>query len=111
MLCYVVPDTGPCLSNPCDNKGICINRDDDFICHCVDGYSGILCDVAPDPCDANNCKHGSTCVSVDTTSYTCDCTDMYTGTYCQHRRGIAACLFVNGIVIVIYWYKNLLGTI
>ncbi|XP_060040347.1 zonadhesin-like [Erinaceus europaeus] len=44
---------GPCLQNPCQNDGQCLEQGDHFTCECELGYGGDLCeepqDVPPPP--------------------------------------------------------------
>ncbi|XP_061446246.1 zonadhesin [Rhineura floridana] len=37
----------PCLSNPCQNEGVCEDTTDSFICVCPEGYAGRLCEEMP----------------------------------------------------------------
>ncbi len=38
-------DRDECLTNPCLNGGICINREPYYLCDCPDGYFGENCEV------------------------------------------------------------------
>ncbi|XP_053116834.1 zonadhesin [Hemicordylus capensis] len=38
---------GPCLSNPCQNEGICEETSGSFQCLCLEGYVGPLCEEMP----------------------------------------------------------------
>jgi len=47
----VTPDGKSCvdrneclLDNPCLNGGICVNRDPEYVCRCLDGYTGQRCE-------------------------------------------------------------------
>ncbi|XP_033106842.1 fibropellin-1-like [Anneissia japonica] len=77
------PAQDPCLSSPCMNGGQCVKpaNNDYYICSCVTGYTGSRCETL-DPCAVNACSNGGTC-RVDGTSYKCDCTELYSGFYCQ----------------------------
>ena len=35
--------TDECSSSPCQNGGTCVNRYNDYLCICADGYSGKSC--------------------------------------------------------------------
>lgn len=37
-------DRDECLTNPCLNGGICINREPFYLCDCPDGYFGENCE-------------------------------------------------------------------
>ena len=43
MLTLLVLDT--CASSPCANGATCITGIGIFYCHCVDGFSGIYCNL------------------------------------------------------------------
>jgi len=34
-----------CLSNPCRNNGTCILGNSQFICNCLGGYTGDMCET------------------------------------------------------------------
>jgi hypothetical protein len=36
-------DIDECASSPCDNGATCTDGVDDFVCTCVDGYTGEFC--------------------------------------------------------------------
>jgi hypothetical protein len=38
-------DRDECITNPCLNGGICINREPYYLCDCPDGYFGENCEV------------------------------------------------------------------
>ena len=79
-------DTEPkvlCNSNPCKNGGICNGVDGS--CHCINGYSGPLCETTNSgprvTCHQTPCKNGGTCL--DTPDGTCSCINGYTGPLCE----------------------------
>ena len=37
----------PCQPNPCENNGICSNKNGDAECNCVDGFTGLACEIQP----------------------------------------------------------------
>jgi len=45
------------------NNGVCIDGINGYQCECIPGYAGELCDQVVDPCAANPCKNGGTCIS------------------------------------------------
>lgn len=49
-----MPEPDPCAPNPCLNGGQCGASGGLAACLCPPGYSGPLCEVAPDPCGTNN---------------------------------------------------------
>lgn len=38
---YLVPS--PCLSNPCQNGGTCVDADPGYVCECPEGFMGLDC--------------------------------------------------------------------
>ena len=40
------PDINECASQPCQNRGRCINGDNYFNCECVPGFTGIVCETS-----------------------------------------------------------------
>lgn len=38
---YPVPS--PCLSNPCQNGGTCVDADPGYVCECPEGFMGLDC--------------------------------------------------------------------
>ncbi|XP_058650078.1 neurocan core protein isoform X4 [Onychostoma macrolepis] len=46
-------DVDDCQSNPCENGGTCIDKEDSFVCLCLPSYSGDRCER-----DTEGCEHG-----------------------------------------------------
>ncbi len=63
----------PCPGD-CGEHGECLYG----FCVCIDGYSGDLCDIPPDPCDGIDCGANGTCVDG-----TCECDAGYEGENCE----------------------------
>ena len=36
-------DVIDCAENPCENNGTCVDQQNGFSCHCLPGFTGILC--------------------------------------------------------------------
>jgi len=70
----------PCLPNPCQNAGDCVEYGTSFICQCKPEFSGDLCEF--EPCSSNPCQNGGSC-SVNGEDYNCACLDGYSGNDCQ----------------------------
>ncbi|XP_052267693.1 uncharacterized protein LOC127869293 [Dreissena polymorpha] len=92
---YVPPD--PCLQKPCLNDGICFSDKitGDFVCKCINDFTGQYCDKGKDPCTPNPCRHG---VCYDSAvPYYCYCTDdginpnQYEGDNCEICKDPLAC--------------------
>lgn len=67
-----------CLSNPCA-YGICIDDvNSTFLCYCIDGYTGFLCQTNWDECWSNPCQNGGICID-GIAQYNCTCPQGYQG--------------------------------
>lgn len=44
-----------CMSNPCQNDGICHDKDNGYICTCMPGYLGRHCENDVAVCDIGKC--------------------------------------------------------
>ncbi|XP_072018610.1 uncharacterized protein [Amphiura filiformis] len=76
---HVFTDTiDECVSNPCNNKGMCIDEIDYYQCNCTGtGYQGDICQI-----DVNEClQTPSVCDSA------ADCTNTFGSYMCQCRSG------------------------
>lgn len=43
-------EVNECLSDPCQNGGICEDLFDKYECDCLPGYDGVLCENGTDLC-------------------------------------------------------------
>lgn len=67
-----------CLSNPC-LYGICLDdANSTFLCYCIDGYTGFLCQTNWDECWSNPCLNGGICID-GIAQYNCTCPQGYQG--------------------------------
>ena len=68
-----------CGSMPCQYGAKCIDLpNDEYKCHCPEGYSGVNCQIAPDFCATNPCGDSGTCHSLPWDSplpYYCTCSN------------------------------------
>ncbi|XP_052092487.1 sushi, von Willebrand factor type A, EGF and pentraxin domain-containing protein 1-like [Mytilus californianus] len=71
-----------CISSPCGQGNVCVNKQSGYQCKCLGGYSGDNCEVPPDFCELNDCRNGATCAS-HFSNYTCHCSVGFTGTFCE----------------------------
>ena len=72
--CEYIP---PCISNPCDNGGSCMENGTSYTC---------IQRIVSDPCASNPCDNGGTC-NLNDTSYACLCPAAWTGINCEQKRG------------------------
>ncbi|CAK8692602.1 protein jagged-1b-like [Clavelina lepadiformis] len=68
---------------PCRNGGTCTNPEPDrFQCSCLDGFSGVHCEIAEYACISNPCENGGVCQN-EHGGYRCHCQAGWTGQNCQ----------------------------
>lgn len=97
-----------CASDPCQNGGTCQDGIDGFICRCIEGITGEVCQVlCPEGqvgefcevilsyCTASSCHNGGTCVEV-IGGFTCLCLSSYTGPMCEMADNCTTTDCVNG---------------
>ncbi|XP_035390719.1 protein jagged-1a isoform X2 [Electrophorus electricus] len=70
-----------CLSEPCFNRGSCVESSQGFRCQCTPGWTGPSCSVNEDDCSPNPCNHAGTCVDL-VNSFRCICPSQWTGKTC-----------------------------
>jgi hypothetical protein len=79
-----------CASNPCLNKGVCIQNSNGFTCNCPSNYGGSTCAIRTD-CFGSGCLNGGECILTSTSSYICQCPAGVTGPFCESVQN-NACL-------------------
>ncbi|XP_078051151.1 eyes shut [Augochlora pura] len=73
-----------CSSDPCV-YGICLeDGNSTYSCYCIDGYTGINCEINWDDCWSNPCLNGGTCNDA-VAAYNCTCTEGFVGINCEQR--------------------------
>ena len=50
-----------CESSPCRNGGVCLDRTNAFLCECLAGHTGTVCESELNECDSSPCLNGGTC--------------------------------------------------
>ncbi|MCI4389733.1 hypothetical protein PGIGA_G00101880 [Pangasianodon gigas] len=75
-----------CDSNPCRNRGHCVELDNGYTCTCLPGFEGTHCEHSLLTCADMPCFQGGKCHERDNgRSYSCDCPKGYTGLNCEKR--------------------------
>uniref|UniRef100_A0A8C2SPN7 Protocadherin Fat 4 n=1 Tax=Coturnix japonica TaxID=93934 RepID=A0A8C2SPN7_COTJA len=104
-------DHNSCLQSPCQNGGSCIRRLAvgpalkshesipviivaneplrPFMCRCMPGYEGTLCEIDIDECLPSPCHNDGTCHNL-VGGFSCSCPDGFTGMACE--RDVNECL-------------------
>ena len=79
---YCEKDIDECTENPgiCKNGATCSNKEDGYICICVNGWIGEHCDINQDDCESEVCYNGGTCID-HIGYYSCICPHGKTGRY------------------------------
>ena len=73
-----------CLSDPCENSGICIDLIGRFQCLCPAGLTGDRCQTNEDLCATSPCQNGAICIeTTGGTSTICFCRNGFMGDFCQ----------------------------
>ncbi|XP_014470812.1 PREDICTED: protein eyes shut-like [Dinoponera quadriceps] len=74
-----------CSGDPC-MYGICLDNENSstYSCYCIDGYTGINCEINWDECWSDPCFNGGTC-NDGIASYNCTCTDGFVGVNCEQK--------------------------
>ncbi|XP_078256093.1 protein eyes shut homolog [Rhinoraja longicauda] len=75
-------DTNECLSNPCQNRGPCLNEVNGYRCLCLPGFSGTHCETNINECLSGPCQNNAACVDLEN-GFQCNCTVGYHGILCE----------------------------
>ncbi|XP_033119777.1 delta-like protein 4 [Anneissia japonica] len=76
-----------CMSNPCQNGGKCIDKEQSYSCECENGFTGIHCEIYA-ACLALPCMNGGNCSKdPEKESFVCTCPEDYSGATCQTYIG------------------------
>uniref|UniRef100_A0A673I8G4 EGF-like domain-containing protein n=1 Tax=Sinocyclocheilus rhinocerous TaxID=307959 RepID=A0A673I8G4_9TELE len=71
-------DINECASNPCQNRGSCVDLQDKYACICAEGFTGKNCEIDQNVClqtslNFSLCFNGGTCVDGPGANFTCSC--------------------------------------
>lgn len=77
---------GPCETErfPCQNGGTCQDNGgfaETFLCRCLAGYVGRLCEMDVDDCLMRPCANGATCID-GVNRFSCECPHGFQGRFC-----------------------------
>ncbi|XP_032889787.1 hyaluronan-binding protein 2-like isoform X1 [Amblyraja radiata] len=86
---YSHNNNDPCLSNPCQNQGICETTASGFTCRCPRPFIGKRCQNVNDPCKKNMCKNGECIIQSNPPYYKCKCKHPYVLPTC--KKATAPC--------------------
>ncbi|XP_053732042.1 protein eyes shut homolog [Synchiropus splendidus] len=75
-------DTDECSSNPCRNRGSCVDRVNSYSCECRMGFLGLHCEEDVDECASNPCLNAGTCQD-QANDFHCICPQGYFGRRCD----------------------------
>ncbi|VDI14032.1 Hypothetical predicted protein [Mytilus galloprovincialis] len=78
----ILSASSKCEGLGCLNNGICTVVGGYMKCECLEGFSGLRCEVTP--CSSNPCLHTGECTfGLNASNYVCSCPPGYTGESCQ----------------------------
>ncbi|XP_014252915.1 protein jagged-1b isoform X2 [Cimex lectularius] len=67
---------------PCENGGTCENTaPDQYLCRCLEGFSGLNCEVIDNPCVTEPCANGGRCIQ-KAGQFHCVCPNGWAGPTC-----------------------------
>ncbi|XP_072293357.1 protein eyes shut homolog [Eucyclogobius newberryi] len=75
-------DTNECTSNPCHNRGRCVDGVSSYRCECTMGFYGLQCEQDINECASNPCQNHATCQDLEN-MYLCVCPLGYFGARCD----------------------------
>uniref|UniRef100_A0A8C2X8M0 Sushi, von Willebrand factor type A, EGF and pentraxin domain-containing protein 1 n=1 Tax=Cyclopterus lumpus TaxID=8103 RepID=A0A8C2X8M0_CYCLU len=67
-----------CFLNPCQNKGTCEEVGAGYVCTCMPGFTGSLCEAEVNECISSPCLNEGVCVD-EVNKFTCSCAGGFTG--------------------------------
>ena len=73
-------DIDECASQPCIH-GECNDQLNGYLCECLEGYTGVHCEIEIDECASGPCVNGD-CIN-HINAFECVCEEGWTGTHCD----------------------------
>ena len=91
-----------CQSNPCQNGGLCNDKDNAFYCTCALGYEGEFCELDIAVCETGDrCHNGAACIEGPGLEFSCRCTEGYEGRLCDAEiNECASSPCLNGAICI-----------
>ena len=75
-----------CKHNPCNNRGKCVLKKNNWECICNEGYEGYFCERAT--CFHNPCKNNGVCIILNQTEFMCICNNGWFGIDCALSKQV-----------------------
>uniref|UniRef100_A0A0M3HND7 Protein slit n=1 Tax=Ascaris lumbricoides TaxID=6252 RepID=A0A0M3HND7_ASCLU len=80
----VLAKCDPCIDNPCRNGAKCKRTHGrSFLCECVAGFHGRLCEDHIDACYGHPCLNNASCKVIQDGRFTCHCSKGFEGDRCE----------------------------
>ena len=88
-----------CLTN-CSNQGHCtVDASGNFVCDCLEGFTGKRCSTDQRPCSVYPCINQGKCIDIkngSSFSFICDCPYPFYGSRCQDKIDICKNITCSG---------------
>ncbi|XP_073713965.1 neurocan core protein-like [Misgurnus anguillicaudatus] len=93
-------DIDDCQSNPCENGGTCIDKEDSFVCLCLPSYTGDQCERDTEGCEHGWMKFHAHCYRLFSRRHTWEESEKDCREHSSHLTSITSSLeqdFLNGL--------------
>lgn len=105
---YCEEDMNECLSTPCQNNGLCIDKVNGFDCQCEEGYEGSFCENDVDECTLDETLCGDGFCNNTYGSYKCICDPKGEQKMCGVNCNISDPCNVSKSTILLYFIINII---